>query len=122
MNLSTCRAVIVVLIMDDCPYCDEYKPRLESEIARWQAKGWPFVVVIGACPYCDGRSFEPGQIPIVILNSADPHEHVQMLQTEQHVEGLPTTLLYLRDTAPQKQEGALEDAEIYQLLKVAAGR
>lgn len=114
MNLSHCRAVIVVIVMADCPYCEEYKPRLEKEVERWRKHGAP--IVFGE----KGQAFAAGQIPILLIDAESTDPQIQWLMDDFHVDGLPTTILFTRNAMPQKQEGALSEQEIYQMLTIAA--
>lgn len=107
------RAVIVVIVLRGCPACEDYKPRLRREISRWQAAGVP--IALGQ----KGQTFDPGQVPVLLVDAEDPDPDVQRLLDEQGVQGLPTTILFLTGAPPQQQEGALSDREIYDLLVIA---
>lgn len=113
MDLSHCRAVIVIAAMRGCPACEEYKPRVEREVARWQASGAPLV-------FGDkGQRFAHNQVPILFLDAQSRDPDIQRLMDDFKVEGLPTTILFMRTRGPQKMEGALEDGQIYNLLMIA---
>jgi thiol-disulfide isomerase/thioredoxin len=116
MSLERCPAVIVVLAMRGCGYCEEYKPRLEREIARWQGHGAPFVVGV------KGGVYGPSQVPILFLDAESPDPDIQRLADEHQITGMPTTILFMRGMEPQKMEGALSDQEIWELLRVASRR
>lgn len=112
MNVEHCNAVIVVFAMHGCPACEDYKPRLEREVTRWQADGWPFVIAH------DGQVFSRRQIPVLFINAASPH--FQTAADQMDVQGVPLTILYRRGYMPHRVEGALDDQQIYDLLREAA--
>jgi thiol-disulfide isomerase/thioredoxin len=122
MNFAGCRAVVVVFAMPGCPACEDYKPRLEREVARWQAHA-PFVFAEG------DQHFAPGQIPVVFLNAESTDAQLQQLADVHDIQGLPTTLVFTRRhpfwgpatlTLRHKIEGSIDDRQIYDLLNLAA--
>lgn len=110
MDVAHCPAVIVVFAMEGCPACEEYKPRLEREIQRWQAARAPFVL---AQPE---QTFTAAQVPVILLDAQSSNPQIQALADAHAIEGLPTTILFKRNAYPRKFEGALDDAQIYDLL------
>lgn len=114
MNVAHCPAVIVVFAMEGCPACEEYKPRLEREIRRWQASGAPFV-------FGDqDQAFTSAQIPVLLIDAQAAR--MQGLADTYEIEQLPTTILFRRQAHPQTLIGALDDRQIYGLLQAASGR
>lgn len=113
MNVEHCHAVIVVFAMEGCGACEDYKPRLETEIQRWQANGAPLVF---ARP---GMTFEARHVPIILLDAQSSNAQIQAWADEFKVEGLPTTVLCRRGAPPQILVGAIDDRQIYDLLASA---
>lgn len=114
LDVSRCSAVIVVFAMDGCGACEDYKPRLEREIARWQASGAPLV-------FCEtaNATFVAPQVPVILLDAQSSDEQIQGWADQFDVEGLPTTVLFRRNAQPLKIEGAIDNAKIYDLLAQA---
>jgi thiol-disulfide isomerase/thioredoxin len=110
MNVAHCPAVIVVFAMPGCSACDDFKPRLEREVQRWQQNGAPFVF---AEP---DREFAAHEIPVLLLDAQSTNAQIQGLADEFDVQGLPTTLLFRRNAQPDTFLGAIDDRQIYDLL------
>lgn len=114
LDLAPARSVVFVFASPECPACEEYKPRFEAEVDRWAGNGAPVAFV------ADGDVVAPGSIAVVLVDVTSEHETVQGLADSFGVHGLPTTIVMTRHGAPIRMEGALEDREIYDLLKAAA--
>ncbi len=112
-DLANTNVIIIVFAMNGCPACMEYTPRLVKQIEGFQKLGHPFVF------YANGMKLEPGQIPVCIYdaNSTDPG--LVALADHHQVQALPTTVFMSRRTNTHRQEGALNDAEIYTTLCIA---
>lgn len=111
-DLSACNVVIVIFAMDGCHHCHEYLPRFNKELARFQALGWPFVIYDGT------RTPGAGEIPVVIIDGASMDPSVDALAQKYGVDGMPTTLVMPRRGHVQKLEGAIDNVEIYNALKL----
>lgn len=116
MNVEHCHAVIVVFAMEGCPACEEYKPRLEKEIKRWQANNAP--LVIGQ----KGQTFGPYEVAVIFVDAASEDPQVQQLANDFAIEGVPATILFTRKARPRKIEGAVDDVQIYAMLLEACSR
>lgn len=111
-DLRHTRAVIVVFAMHGCGPCEEYLPRFTKHVERLKRLQYPFVIMR------PGGQLEPGQIPVMIYNAAAEDTELQTLADRLGINATPTTaLLTRRDTI--KLEGALDDAQIDQLLYAA---
>jgi len=111
-DLSHCSVVIVIFAMDGCHHCHEYLPRFERELGRFQALGWPFVY------FDNARSPNAGEIPVVIIDGASMDPSVEALAQKYAVDGMPTTLIMPRRGRVTKLEGAIDNVEIYNALKL----
>ncbi len=112
-DLAHTKAVIIVFAMKDCPACEEFKPRFEREVARFQAAGYPFDWYVG-------KPVEPGRIPVLMLDATTDDPQVNALMDGYKVDGVPVTLLLTLNAPPWKGDGALEDQQIYEVLHSAA--
>lgn len=104
---------MIVFVMEGCPACEDYKPRLAQQVAAFQGHGQPFVW------YQPGMPLMPGQIPVIVLDADSEDDSVVSLADQYGVEGLPTTLLLRRTAPPAKLEGAVDDRSIYEALASA---
>ena len=115
IDLSPCRAVMLVFASPDCPACLDYKPRLETEVERWQKNGAPVVFAE------DEMVLDPGSIAIVLVDVTSADLGVQQFADQYKITGLPTTILLVRgNTMPIRHEGAVDDKAIYEMLIAAA--
>lgn len=112
-SLENANAVIVLFVMDGCPHCDEYKPRLFRQIDAFQRHGQPFVY------YDNGMMIQRGHIPVVVLDGNSDDDSIVDIAERYNVEAMPTTILLSRTSTPIKVEGAVEDREIYNILASA---
>lgn len=107
------RSAIVIFVMEGCPACDDYKPRLFKLIEHFQQHGQPMVY------YQLGLPILPGQIPVIVLDGNSQDGSVVDLADRHKVEAMPTTLLLSRSKRPVKIEGAVDDRQIYDALVAA---
>jgi len=113
MSFEHCPAVIVVFAMRGCPACEEFKPRLENQVRRWQSYGHRLV-------FGDkGQSFAEDEIPILLLDAQSADPQINKVADELAVVGLPTTVLFRRYEHPVKYEGVVGDQQLYDILRAA---
>ena len=114
MSLDNVRCLIVLLAMPGCPACEDYTPRFEREVGRWQKFGVPLVY------YAPGATITKKTIPIMIVDATSADPGVQAFCDLHKVQGMPTTLLLTHNAPPVRIEGSVPDEEIYRLLESAA--
>lgn len=108
-DLDQVNALVVVFAMHGCGPCEDYLPKLEAMIKRYQAAGHPFVVMTPS------KQLAPGQIPVLIYDAAAEDDGVQAFADKLGVSATPTTCLLTR-TSVSKLEGGLEDEDIQRVL------
>jgi hypothetical protein len=106
--------LIVVLAMPGCHACEDYTPRFEREVDRWQKHGVPLVY------YKPGQTIDRKTIPVMIIDATSADAGVQAFCDLHKVAGMPATLLLTHNAPPVKVEGSIPDEEIYRLLASAA--
>jgi thiol-disulfide isomerase/thioredoxin len=106
---------MLVFASPDCPACLDYKPRLETEVERWQKNGAPVVFAE------DEMVMAVGSIAIVLIDVTSQDQGVQQFADQYKIAALPTTILLVRGSAmPDRHEGAVDDQTIYKMLANAA--
>lgn len=114
IDLSPCRAVILVFASPTCGACEDYKPRLEAEVERWQKHGVPVSFAE------EDQPLATGSIAIVMIDVTSEDPGVQAYADAFRVTGLPTTVLMTRGGHQARHEGAIDDQSIDKLLREAA--
>jgi len=111
--LANTRAMIVLFAMDGCHACHDYKPRFEKQVNRFIGHGVPMVW------YKPGSTIARHQIPVLIIDAASTDQSVTAFGDAYAIQALPSTLLLTHNGRPIKLDGAISDAELYQLLVAA---
>jgi thiol-disulfide isomerase/thioredoxin len=114
MSLDNVKCLIVVLAMPGCPACDDYTPRFEREVDRWQKHGVPLVY------YRPGQKIDRRTIPVMVIDATSTDPNIVAFADLHQISGMPTTLLLTQNAPPVKIEGTIPDEEIYRLLESAA--
>ena len=110
IDLGNTRVLIVVFAMPGCGACDEFIPELLSKIKK---HGEPFHVV------SKNSKITPGEIPVMLYDAAAEDSELQAFADGLGITATPTTCLMTRNFGTVKIEGAVESAEIDQLLRDA---
>lgn len=112
-DLANVKSMIVVFVLAGCEACSEYKPRFERLVHGFQQHGCPLAW------YRPGQLIQPGVIPVLMVDAASTDPNIQAFGDQHAISALPTTLLLTRNARPVKLEGAIDDAQIYQVLASA---
>ncbi len=104
--------------MPGCPACHDYLPRLTRQIEGFKQYKIPFEIYDDASKIPD--KIPEGTIPVFVYDATSPDPELQAICNRNGITGMPTTLLMTRSTQTIKIEGAVDDAQIYQLLIAAS--
>jgi len=112
-DLRNTKVLIAVFAMPGCGACDEYLPRFGRQVRRFQQAGAPFHI------WHPGDEIVPGMIPVLIYDAAADNAELQAFADRLKIVATPTTAMLTRPSVV-KVEGAIDDAQIEQLLRSAA--
>jgi hypothetical protein len=112
-DLSQTRCLIVLFVMQGCSHCVEYKPRFQRLVDGFRSYDAPFDW------HKPGQAIRPGAIPVIIYDAASQDPELQAFANQHNVSAMPCTLVLSRSFATIKMDGAISDAELYQLLVAA---
>ena len=112
-NLEATNVLIIVFALPTCGACHAYIPALLKQVEGFKSFGHPFVV------YEPGYLLRPGEIPVMIYDSGSQDATLQALADQYKIEALPTTILITKRGGLIREEGALDEGRIYELLTAA---